>query len=173
MNLIFVGDSLTEFFDWQGRFPCHEVLNYGIAGETAEELYDRLDILQARARGMDYCFIMTGANNIAMGGYGIETAVRKIVKKVISWERTMAVVLQSVLPMALPWVDNGRIGSLNSTLAGIASEEGLFFLDVFSLFFNNQGVVRRNCLEEDGVHLSDEGYRIWSDAVESFLTEAG
>lgn len=173
MNLIFIGDSLTEFFDWQGRFSSHAVTNYGMAGETAEELYDRLEILHPGAKGMDFCFIMTGANNVAMGGYDIEGMVRTIVRTLIPWETNMTVVLQSVLPMALPWVDNARIGTLNTKLEDIAREEGSDFLDVFTLFLDGQGRVRQDCLEDDGVHLSEMGYRIWSDSVETFLAKAG
>jgi len=31
-RIAFIGDSLTEYFDWQNRFPEYEVMNLGIAG---------------------------------------------------------------------------------------------------------------------------------------------
>jgi len=39
-TILFIGDSLTEFFDWQKRFPGHKVVNLGSAGETVETLFD-------------------------------------------------------------------------------------------------------------------------------------
>jgi len=168
MKMVFIGDSLTEFFDWQERFPMHEVGNYGIAGETAEELYERMPLLRAKAAGAKYCFVMTGANNVAIGNYEIAESVRGITRTIVPWDTECLAVLQSVLPMILPWVDNKRTEGLNREIERIANETGAYYLDVSGGFFRG-GMVRHDCLLDDGVHLSEEGYRVWSDAVEGFI----
>jgi hypothetical protein len=38
MNILFLGHSLIEFFDWQKRFPDHLAVNLGKAGESVEGL---------------------------------------------------------------------------------------------------------------------------------------
>ncbi len=42
-NIVFIGDSLTGYFDWQKRFPDYDVKNLGIGGETVEGLMGRMD----------------------------------------------------------------------------------------------------------------------------------
>ncbi|HDH01537.1 MAG TPA: GDSL family lipase, partial [Nitrospirae bacterium] len=42
-DILFLGHSLIEFFDWQTRFPDHRVASLGVAGETVEGLLSRLD----------------------------------------------------------------------------------------------------------------------------------
>jgi lysophospholipase L1-like esterase len=66
MNILFLGHSLIEFFDWQKRFPAHTVRNLGVAGESVEGLLSRLDGIIKTYPEADLIFIMTGINNIAM-----------------------------------------------------------------------------------------------------------
>ena len=53
-KIMLVGDSMIEFFDWQGRFPDLEVRNLGRSGESVEELRIRaqniVERYDARAR---------------------------------------------------------------------------------------------------------------------------
>jgi lysophospholipase L1-like esterase len=58
---LFIGDSLIEFFDWQARFPELEVTNAGRAGETAQELLQRLVSFQVDMEGPDLVVIMAHA----------------------------------------------------------------------------------------------------------------
>jgi lysophospholipase L1-like esterase len=43
------------------------------------------------------------------------------------------------------------------------------YLDVHALFTDSCGCVIRDCLLDDGVHLSAKGYEVWSQAVEDYL----
>ncbi len=67
MRLLFIGDSLIEYFDWQERFPKNSVYNMGVAGETVEGLYARLQVVYLQLDTPDAIFIMSGINNLAMG----------------------------------------------------------------------------------------------------------
>ena len=40
---VFIGNSLTEYFNWQQCFPDYHVINVGSAGETVEGLRGRMD----------------------------------------------------------------------------------------------------------------------------------
>ena len=39
MNILFVGDSLIEYLDWQERFPDHTVMNLGAAENRCRGFY--------------------------------------------------------------------------------------------------------------------------------------
>jgi lysophospholipase L1-like esterase len=63
-----------------------------------------------------------------------------------------------------------RIQALNQELEAIAKQEGVYFLDLYSVFANAQGNFRSD-LTTDGLHLSQQGYRIWSIALQVYSRE--
>ncbi len=168
-NIVFIGDSLTEFFDWQRRFPEHSVVNLGIAGETFGGLLSRIDRVLSIVKNPDFIFIMTGINDIAMEDYDIIAAYREILKSLSSSFHDALIVVQSILPVKLPWIDNGRIIGINISLEELSHEFHAEFLDLYSLFADKDGGPVAEYLLYDGVHLSDKGYEKWSEVVEGFL----
>jgi lysophospholipase L1-like esterase len=168
-TLLFLGDSLTEFFDWERRFPDHEVHNLGVAGETVQGLLRRLVRVLSYPVSPDVVFVMTGANNIAMEDFSIVEGYREIVERLRAGFAGARVVVQSVLPVDFSWVDNRVIQRINTSLGEIAGEHGAEYLDVFALFADSRGRPIEGYLLDDGVHISDKGYAVWADAVERFL----
>ena len=168
-NLVFIGDSLTEYFDWQERFPEYRVINLGVSGETVEGLLDRLDRVRSRINEPDIIFIMTGINNIAMEQYDIAGDYKEIVSKLTAWFKNSMIVVQSVLPVRLEWIKNNVIKDVNRHLKKIADEFSAEYLDVYGLFVDPRGIPMRANLLDDGVHLSDTGYHVWADALDAFL----
>ncbi len=170
-RIAFVGDSVTEFFDWQRRFPEYEVMNLGIAGETIEGLSNRMDRILIGLHNPAYIFLMTGINNIAMEDYDILGEYKKIINRFFSSFHKSIIVVQSILPVSLPWVDNGRIRDLNNSLIDTARNFAATYLDLYSLFSDVEGNPIAGYLLDDGVHLSDKGYDVWAKEVEGFLKE--
>jgi lysophospholipase L1-like esterase len=168
-TLVFLGDSLTEFFDWQRRFPRYRVLNLGVAGEPVEGLLHRMDEVLSSVDGPDFIFLMTGINNIAADDYDFIGPYRKILSALRVSFRETTVVVQSILPVALPWVDNKAIERINVLLKELAKECNADYLDVFPSFNYGEGGAVADHLLGDGVHLSPRGYETWSKAVEVFI----
>jgi lysophospholipase L1-like esterase len=170
-RLMFIGDSLIEFYDWEARFPQHEVLNMGISGERVEELLERLPRVIARVKEIDFLFIMTGINNIAMEDFDILSSYRGIVSTFNRSYKTATIVVQSVLPVSLYWIDNRLIRAVNSSLKDICNTYNADYLDVYTLFTEQNDKANRLLLLDDGVHISDKGYEIWSGAVDKYLRD--
>lgn len=168
-TLTFIGDSLTEWFDWQKRFPAYRVTNLGISGEPVEGLLNRLEKIRRTVDSPDYLFIMTGINNIAMEHYDIVGTYREIVRNFTTWYKKTKLVVQSILPVTLEWTGNNVIKDINRHLEQIASDFNAEYLDVFGLFVDARGNPKIDCLQDDGVHLSDKGYEVWANEVERFL----
>jgi len=168
-TIIFIGDSLTEYFDWQGRFPEHDVMNLGVSGETVEGLLDRMDRILLALNDPDFIFLMTGINNIASEDYEVLHVYKQIINKLFAVFGKSTIVVQSILPIELPWIDNDKIKEINNSLKELAKNFMAEYLDVYSLYTDSNGKLFREYLLEDGVHLSDKGYEVWSKAVEEFL----
>jgi lysophospholipase L1-like esterase len=168
-TLTFIGDSLTEWFDWQKRFPAYRVTNLGISGEPVEGLLNRLEKIRRTVDNPDYLFIMTGINNVAMERYDITGPYREIVRGFTTWYKKTKLVVQSILPVTLEWTGNNVIKDINRHLEQIARDCNAEYLDVYGLFVDAKGNPKTDCLQDDGVHLSDKGYEVWADEVERFL----
>jgi lysophospholipase L1-like esterase len=144
-------------------------MNLGIAGETTEGLLGRMDAVCASISGPDFIFLMTGINNIAMEEFGVTTPYREILKRLTSCFGRSEVVVQSILPVRLPWVKNERIAEINLSLRELAEQFAATYLDLYGLFTDSNGAPIAGYLLEDGVHLSAGGYARWADALEPFL----
>jgi lysophospholipase L1-like esterase len=169
MNLVFIGDSLTEWYDWQERFPAYRVMNLGISGESVEELLDRRDRIRERITDPDTIFLMTGINNILSERYDIAVPYREIVRNLTTWYKGAKIVVQSLLPVDMPWIRNDTIRTINRHLADMAREHDAAYLDVYSHFVDENGKPRPGLLSDDGVHLAGGGYSVWAKVVEEYL----
>jgi lysophospholipase L1-like esterase len=155
-DILFLGDSLIEYFDWEGRFPAHRVRNLGISGETVEWLLERVPrIVQAHARA-DMVFIMTGINNVAMEETGIIAPYREVVALLTGAYPGAPVFINSLLPTLLPFLRPETITSMNEKLEHSS--------------FAGDGLAR--LLSPDGIHVSEAGYVVWSGIVEKAMESA-
>src|SRR5271169_1988322 len=160
-NIIFIGDSLTQWFDWAGRFPEHRVMNLGISGETVESLLARREHIHDIVDNPDLIFLMTGINNIVNGQIDILPPYREFVRNLTAWYKKSIIVIQSILPVRLTWISNSVINDTNRHLMEIARDNNALYLDVYSLFVDAKGNPIPEYLSDDGVHLANTGYKMW------------
>ena len=169
MRILFLGHSLVEYFDWQRRFPSHEVFNLGVAGETTGELLERTDRVVHSHGDCDAVLVMTGTNDLLGGDRSFLDEYRSLAGKLRSLCPRSRIVLHSILPVDPEWVERAAIDELNIEVARVAEEAGAEFFDLTGPFTGTDGEARRELLLEDGVHLSPEGYRVWSEELEKVL----
>ena len=165
-QLLFMGDSLIEFFNWQERFPDKKILNYGVAGETAEGLFSRLPSIINRVKSPDLVMIMTGINNVAMEDYGFLFTYEKIVTRLKEVYGQTTIAMVSLLPVNLFFLGDA-IPRVNERLKDIAQNNSILYLDLYPLFLDENSRTIASCFEADGVHLSPQGYEVWSRALEN------
>ncbi len=170
-KILFIGDSLIEFFDWQARFPGREVANLGKAGETVEGLFSRLPGIIRRYPSADLIFIMTGINNVAMEEFDFLDPYRKVLEGLAASYPHSRIFIHSLLPAVLPWIGNSSIQEVNRALKKVAEEKGTGYIDLYSRFVDEKGGPMKEYLLPDGVHLSDRGYAVWAEALEGIIEQ--
>ena len=90
-------------------------------------------------------------------------------RNLTTWYKRSKIVVQSILPIELTWIDINVIRDTNRDLEQIAAELKADYLDVYALFVDPQGNPDSECLQDDGVHLSARGYDVWAEAIGKFL----
>lgn len=160
-------------------------LNIGISGDRTEHLLFR--ILPKSQGGLgqldsddltpEFFVLMVGINN----SYAAENPVAdSVVEGVIAVMRSLharkpntRIVLQSLLPTSEIPRDRDVVNPVNARLAAVAqdAEFAAFtsWLDLYPSFVDDSGRQRAS-LFVDGLHPSEEGYRIWRDHLVSALS---
>jgi lysophospholipase L1-like esterase len=169
LDLIFIGDSLMEYFDWAARLPFHRVANLGVSGETVSWLLERILRVTGAHPKADVVFIQSGINDVSMDETSIAGPYRAVVDALRAAYPDARIVVTSLLPTLLPWLKPEVIDLLNSRLRSMASEAGqsVDFLDVHREFMAHGNLA--DLLMPDGIHVSEHGYEVWAEMVEQYL----
>ncbi|NEP87964.1 MAG: G-D-S-L family lipolytic protein [Okeania sp. SIO2C2] len=175
---VMVGDSLSLWFPSQLLPRDRTWLNQGISGETSSGLLKRLYLLDSTRP--ETIFVMIGINDLIHGesDWAILANQRRIINELRYIHPGSQIVIQSILPHsgeAAIWegrdyllqLPNSRIRRINRSLKALADDEGAFFLNLHPLFTDSQGFLRGD-LSTDGLHLNDNGYQIWSTAIQMY-----
>ncbi len=169
MNILMLGDSLIEYFDWQDRFPEHSVGNYGLAGESVGGLLSRVVNIKDVFPAADMIFIMSGINNVAMEDLGFMEFYKGILEKLTSFYPDAKICIHSLLPTAISYIPNDLVRSVNDSIQELAKSSGVEYVDLYRRFTDTGGRLIREYLLEDGIHISRAGYDVWARVVEESI----
>lgn len=172
-DIVMLGNSLTENGgDWSARLGKKNVRNRGIIGDEVMGIYDRLhQILPGHPTKL---FLLTGVNDVShdLTTDSIVAMMRTTIERIQRESPETKLYLQSLLPINESFGRykrlNGKtdmIPEINSRLEALAKEKKITFINLFPLFTEKGTNVLRSELTNDGLHLKEEGYKIWVKAI--------
>ena len=164
-NLIFLGDSLTQFHNWSDFGEHH---NAGIAGDTTGGLIYRL--YYTLEKKPTTVVLMIGINDLLQGQY-LETIQSNYQNILRQLEIVEKVYVLSVLPVEM--MDqtiqiNKDIIMLNHFLKQEAAQRGYLYIDLYSEMVSGNGGINEG-LSSDGVHLTLKAYEVWEKFLKNHL----
>lgn len=170
--LLFIGDSLTEWFNFGKHLPGVKVINEGIAGDTSYGLLERLEGIMDTP--VEKIFLMIGINDV-FNGFPKEDIVENlelIIEQLQTHINGTELVVQSLLPVNESLLGNAsglnkKISYINQELKEHCSLRKLTFLDIFPFFLS--GGEMDPAYTTDGGHLSEAGYRLWAKKIRAIL----
>jgi lysophospholipase L1-like esterase len=168
-QVVFFGNSITEFGDWKRLLHDSGVVNRGIAADNTFGMLDRLSevtVLKPKA-----LYIEAGINDI---GQDVPPAliaanIGSMVQYVrVKSPRTKVYVL-SVLPTnPHAQTDYPEIAGKNATAREVdsllltqATTRGYTYLDLARKVATPSGDLDERYAQPDGLHLNDAGYALW------------
>ncbi len=177
-RVVFLGDSITEFWPLAESFPGKPYVNRGISGQTTPQILLRFrqDVIALQPKVV---VILAGTNDIAenTGPITLRAIEDNLVSMVdIAKRNGIRVVLSALVPAAkYPWRPDlapvEKIHSLNDWMKDYAAKEGLVFLDYHSAMVNHQHGLKAE-LSEDGVHPNKAGYAVMAPLAEKAIAAA-
>jgi len=146
-KLIWLGDSITEYWQlqggpayenilpvWQKYYVPYNALDFGFKGDTTSSLIWRLDHGQVDGLHPQLAIILIGANNLGRVHWGADMTIPGIEAVVANTQTRLPdthILLLGVLPsIRSPWVDE-QTTAINAALAAnYAGNKKITFIDV-------------------------------------------
>ena len=171
-SIVFIGDSLIEWGNWEKFFPAFNVKNYGVAGNKTYEVLNRLKSIKEYPEKI---FLMIGINDLA-DNRDIEDIVhdyRSIIHYLRKEFQNTIIHTLSIHPidekeLGYSHLNSKLVTKLNNKIESLSIESKLTFINMYPLFINKNGQLKTD-LRNDGVHLSSNGYKLWKELINKHL----
>ena len=160
-SIVLLGDSITFGGQWSQLLPGVPVVSHGYPGYTTEQL---LPVAEEIASGSPRAvFVMTGTNDVRDGRPPAWTVARleRLLDAIVERSPDTVVVVQSILPRA---EEASEIVATNAAIRTSVEGRGIAYVDLHAVFDDGSGGLRPR-ETTDGWHLSDAGYRRWSEQL--------
>jgi lysophospholipase L1-like esterase len=157
-TVLFLGDSITAQGDWQTWFPEVDALNFGIPGNTTDDVVARLDSVVAA--DPDEIILLIGTNDFGTR-QTVEHLVRNVQSIMVELRRQLPgarMLLQSVMPRGREFAD--RIQDANIHLRQFSATVHAQYLDLWPAMALEDGELNP-AYSDDRLHLNDAGYQAW------------
>jgi lysophospholipase L1-like esterase len=193
-RVVFMGDSITDFWKLTDYFSGKPYVNRGISGQTTSQMLVRLfpDVIDLKPAAM---VLLAGINDIAQNT-GPQTAemVEQNIQAMteLAQNHGIKVILCSIMPVSdypylkqqkgfidskiktIKWTDShpaGDIIKLNKWLKDYAAKVNAVYVNYFDAFVDDKGLLKESC-SDDGLHPNAEGYKIMNQIVEEALQKS-
>lgn len=176
--VVFLGASLTQYYELAEFFPNVRVKNRGIHGDEIEKALKRLSpIIASKPKKI---FIEMGSNDVDLHvpTEKIIAAYARLLDTLKTACPTTRLYVQSLLPAAdsSRYLDsycspqtNKTIVQVNAALRRLAAQKNVTFINLHERFLQNGQLAPQYTV--DGAHLSGEGYRLWTEILKPYVEE--
>lgn len=179
VDVAFLGDSITQGWGnngpWKKHFVPLKAANYGIGGDTTQNVLWRLEHGAFDGISPKAVVLMIGTNNFGLAGdnaadtaKGIGAVVAAIRKKTPDAK----ILLLAIFPRdEKPGTAmRKKIAETNAAIEKLADGKNVVYLDIGPKFLKDDGTLPKD-LMPDFLHVSEKGYEIWAEAISDPLAK--
>ncbi|MBO4812180.1 MAG: serine acetyltransferase [Prevotella sp.] len=179
-TIVMLGNSLTENGkDWAQRIgTTQRIVNRGIIGDNTVGMTQRL--YQITPYNPKAIFLMAGINDM-VGNTTAEQVAQHVITLIEAIRRQAPqtqLFVQSILPIDETegrWKTlAGRTDDIpfaNMLIKAYCETHDLVFVDIFHRMTRGRSNQLRAELSGDGLHLSEQGYRVWAFELKKYLNK--
>lgn len=198
-RVIFLGDSITDFWKLEEDFPGKPYVNRGISGQTTPQMLVRMypDVIELKPAAM---ILLAGINDVSRntGPSTAEMVEQNIMAMTeLAQHHGIKVILCSLLPVSdYPYLKQQRepqtvvsgrgafprirmteghppadILKLNAWMKDYAARTNAIYADYFTAFVDEKGWLRDG-YSADGLHPNADGYKIMAPIAAAAIQKA-
>jgi lysophospholipase L1-like esterase len=181
-DIAFIGDSITQGWEGAGRnvwakyYGGRKCLNFGVGGDRTQHVLWRFEQGQLAGIKPKVAVLMIGTNNSNREDNTegeILAGVQAIVAQLRQRLPETKVLVVGIFPRGASFSpQRGKILQVNQALAKVADGNMIHYVDIGSQLIEADGSISK-AIMPDALHLSERGYEIWAEAIETKLKELG
>lgn len=173
-DIIFLGNSITDFTDWNELLQLPQARNRGISGDITYGVLERLDeVTDGKPAKI---FILIGINDISRNipDSVILDNYRRMIQQVRSASPKTTIYFNTLLPVNNTFPDRNHfnkdqhIAAVNQGLKDICQEEKITLIDIHTPFLDTEKRLNK-VFTYDGLHLNAEGYKKWASILQPYI----
>lgn len=169
-DIIFLGNSITDYADWNELLQLPEARNRGISGDITFGVLERLnEVTEGKPAKV---FILIGINDIARN---IPDSVilynyKRMIAAIRSASPKTIIYFNTLLPVNKTFADKAHfnkdehIAAVNEGLKKICAQEKITLIDIHPHFLDAEKMLDKR-YTYDGLHLNAEGYLLWASIL--------
>ena len=181
-RVIFLGDSITDYWKFADYFAGKPYINRGIDGQSTRQMLVRFrqDVIALHPKVL---VVLAGTNDIA-GVTGPETddeiEANYATMADLATAHHIRIVFASLLPVnnyteeakeSYALRPSRRLLAINAWLKNFCAKNGFIYLDYYSAMVDAQGMLQRN-LSDEGLHPNAAGYKVMAPLAEKAIAES-
>lgn len=196
-EIVFFGDSITWYWSqgggigqgvWRQKYSCYNPINMGNSGDITPVMLYRVtrgNLDFAKGQEPKVAVLLCGTNNFVVTksadgkvqwdlgancppedvAHGVR-AIAQVFRRRLPQTR---VIMMGILPVSnkSKWAKCQQVNAVNAAFTYNKSE--VVYLDLQDKFLQSDGSINKQ-LFIDGTHLTQEGYRIWANSLDSLIS---
>lgn len=177
-NIVFLGDSITEFYDLEKHYPNNKVVNSGIGGNNTQDILDDMKNRVYRYNPSKL-FLLIGTNDLDQKR-DIEDIIedtKEIIKNIKENRENTTIYVESIYPVNKELKNNKtrnrnneNIKAINEKMKEYCEKEKITFIDIYNELKDEEDNLKEE-YTTDGLHLNDEGYDVVTKMITKYLND--
>ncbi len=166
-NIVFLGDSITDFYPIDNIFDNLPIVKSGVSGYTTQDILERMDSMVYQYNPTRI-FLLIGTNDLIFDDLDdkekIINNIKKIIENIKDNRKNAKIYLESIYPVnksldkkMVNRRDNETISSINNELKKYCDDNHVVFIDMYKKIQDEEGNFDKK-YTDDGLHPNALGY---------------
>ena len=178
-NIVFLGDSITDYYPFDDIFLDLPIVNSGKAGYKTSDILKEMDTLVYQYNPTSV-YILIGTNDFITETdedqvKEVEDNIVKIVKNIKKHRKNTKIYIQSIYPVnknvnkeSVADRDNEEIQEVNKFLKDYCIENKYTYIDTYKYLIDEDGNLQKK-YTNDGLHANEIGYARISQILSKYI----
>lgn len=165
-DAVLIGSSSIRRWRIEAAFPDRKIVNRGVDSATISDISDALPRLFSRVRAKAV-FLYVGENDVARGRTPeIVTAdILSLIRQIHHRLPKASIYYLSIKPTSHRWNDWPASKQANALIKSNKLAFNFTYIELGQRLTPEDTSPNPLLFREDGIHMSDAGYRVWSSAI--------